>query len=329
MGARGSPRRHTDVRTDLAIETHDYLTDRGNEAIPGVDTEEYEEDGVVVDRVHIGTPQGAQEMGKAIGNYVTVQAGDLRKRNRELQERVGQVFGRELVRLLRLRPDDTVFIVGLGNWNATPDALGPRVVSEVLVTRHLIEFVPQDLRGRLRSVSALAPGVLGITGIETGDVIRGIVDRLRPDVVIAVDALAARRLDRILTTVQVADSGIQPGSGVGNRRVAITSQTLGCRTIAVGVPTVVHAITIANDTIDILVDKLRDEKQFYEMLEEMGEPDKEAVIREVLTPAFGDLMVTPKEIDVYIEDIAKIVAGGLNAALHEGIAQDEIMRYLS
>ncbi|HEY3315882.1 MAG TPA: GPR endopeptidase [Bacillota bacterium] len=329
MRTSGSPRHHRDVRTDLAIETHDYLTSGGRQAVPGVDTEEYEEDGVVVTRVRIRTPQGAQEMGKAIGNYVTIQATALRKRNRDLQEKVGSIFGEEVARLLRLRPGDSVFIVGLGNWNATPDALGPRVVNQVLVTRHLLDFVPGDLRGQLRSVSALAPGVLGITGIETGDIIRGIVDRLRPDVVIAVDALAARKLDRILTTVQIADSGIQPGSGVGNRRVAITSETLGCRTVAVGVPTVVHAMTIANDTIDILIDQLKDERQFYEMLDEMGEPDKEAVIREVLTPAFGDLMVTPKEIDVYVEDLAKIVAGGLNAALHEGIARDEIMRYLS
>ncbi|MHB8927033.1 MAG: GPR endopeptidase [Bacillota bacterium] len=329
MVTKHSPRHHSDVRTDLALETHEYLSGPEGERVPGVDTEEYEEDGVLVSRVAIKTDEGAEQMGKAPGHYVTIQTPGLRKRNRALQERVGTAFARELTRLLQLGPDETVFIVGLGNWNATPDALGPRVVNEVLVTRHLLEFVPQDLRGRLRSVSALAPGVLGLTGIETGDIIRGIVDRLRPDVVIAVDALAARKLDRILTTVQVADSGIYPGSGVGNRRVALNQETLGCRTVAVGVPTVVHAMTIANDTVEILVEQLKGKAQFYEMLEELGQSDKEAVIQEVLTPSYGDLMVTPKEIDVYIQDISKVVAGGLNAALHEGVALDEIMRYLS
>lgn len=329
MAMKGSPRHHTDVRTDLALETHEYLSGPEGERIPGVDTEEFEEDGVIVSRVTIRSDEGAERMGKAPGHYVTIQAPGLRKRNRALQERVGSTFGRELANMLRLGPEETVFIVGLGNWNATPDALGPRVVNAVLVTRHLLDFVPQDLRGRLRAVSALAPGVLGLTGIETGDIIRGIVDRLRPDVVIAVDALAARKLDRILTTVQVADSGINPGSGVGNKRVALNHETLGCRTVAVGVPTVVHAMTIANDTVEILVEQLKGKAQFYEMLDELGQNDKEAVIQEVLTPAYGDLMVTPKEIDIYIQDISKVVAGGLNAALHEGVALDEIMRYLS
>jgi spore protease len=233
-----------------------------------------------------------------------------------VQEEVAQVFVQEIHNIMPLGDEAQVFVAGLGNWQATPDSLGPRVVGQLLVTRHLQEFVPPELRGCLRSVSAMAPGVMGLTGIETGEIIWGVTERIRPDVVLAIDALAARSADRILTTIQLADTGIHPGSGVGSNRVGITKETLGVPVIAIGVPTVVHASTIAHDTIELLVDKFRDQAQFYDIVREMDGSDKRELIAEVLAPTLGDLMVTPKEIDVLILEMSKVLAGALNAALH-------------
>lgn len=298
-------------RTDLALELVG-----GRSHIPGVHMETHRLDGVTLTRIRVLDATGAQQVGKPPGRYITLEAPGLRQRSRRLQDQVAQVLAQELRSLLPVREDATVFVVGPGNWRATPDALGPRVVERLLVTRHLWDQVPADLRGRLRPVCALAPGVLGITGIETGEIIRGVVDRLRPEAVIAVDALAARSVDRILTTIQIADTGIHPGSGVGNRRLAITRETLGVPTIAVGIPTVVHAFTIAYDTVDILVQKLAQTHRFYQLISGMSGEEKQALIAEVLSPAVGDLMVTPKEIDVFIDELAGVLAQGINRALH-------------
>src|SRR5690606_1875453 len=167
---------------------------------------------------------GEQPIGKPAGNYVTIDAPQLRRRNRELQEQVGKILVEQLGKLFTLKENDTVLVVGLGNWNATPDALGPRVVEKLMVTRHLREFVPADVAGGLRAVAAFAPGVLGTTGIETAEVILGIVERIKPAVVICIDALAARSVERIGTTIQIADTGIAPGGGIGNKRQALNRE---------------------------------------------------------------------------------------------------------
>jgi spore protease len=290
----------------------------------GVRIEEEHEDGVELSRVHILTAEGERLVGKPRGTYVTLDAPDLRRRNTQVQERVARLLARELGALLHLTDDSKVFVVGLGNWNATPDALGPKVVSELLVTRHLSAQVPEDLRGQMRSVAALAPGVLGLTGIETGEIIRGIVDRIRPDVVIAVDALATRSTERILRTIQIADTGIHPGSGVGNHRAGVSRETLGVPVVAVGVPTVVHAATIAADTLELLAEHFRDDPA-YAGLRRLAAEDKRRLIAEALAPAIGDLMVTPKEIDVLIDDMAKVIAAGINAAVHPKVAAQELL----
>lgn len=308
------------LRTDLALEAV------GTALVDGVRIEESEEQGVHISRVHVQTPQAGQEIGKTPGRYITLDVPQLRQRQRNIQEQTAAIIGRELRALLALPKEDEVFVVGLGNWQATPDALGPRVVENLLVTRHLWDHVPADLRGDLRPVSALAPGVLGITGIETWDIISSIVDRTQPRAVIAVDALAAMDLQRIVTSIQLADTGIHPGSGVGNRRTAITRETLGVPVIAVGVPTVVHAATIASQTIDLLVDRLKVENRFYELLDQMEGDEKHSLIHEILSPAVGDLMVTPKEIDILIEDVAHVVAAGINQALHPDLEQVDFTR---
>lgn len=305
--------------TDLAVES--FNPQRAPE---GVRVSSDRRDGVSITRVHVLDEQGQAQVGRPPGNYVTVEAPDLFKRNPDFQEQVATAVADELLRVLRLEPEDHVFVVGLGNWNATPDALGPRVVDRLLVTRHLRDYVPEDIRGRLRPVSALAPGVLGITGIETSEIIRGIVDRVKPKAVIAIDALAARGLDRILTTIQIADTGIHPGSGVGNHRIGITPETLGVPVVAIGVPTVVHAVTIATQTVDLLAERLRDRESIYQVLAGMSAEEERALIDEVLGPTVGDLMVTPKEIDVFIKQAADLLAASLNHALHPGIRSADL-----
>jgi spore protease len=315
------------VRTDLAVEAREALA--GD--VPGVTTTEERGPHVKVTRVDITSPAGAQRMGKPQGHYVTLEATGLRQRDRDLQDEVARVLATELARLvgsLVTGHEFTTLVVGLGNWNATPDALGPRVVSKILVTRHVRDFMPQELRGQLRPVAAISPGVLGTTGIDTSAIVRGVIDRVRPDVVVAVDALAARSLERMLTTIQLADTGISPGSGVGPERGGLDLETLGIPVVAVGVPTVVHAMTIASETVAGLAEMLHGTPRHLGALESMPPEEKHRLINEVLTPAVGELMVTPKEIDVYVDDLARLVAGAINVALHPGVDIDELSKYL-
>lgn len=224
-----------------------------------------------------------------------------------------------------------VLIVGLGNWNVTPDALGPLVVENVMVTRHYFELMPGEVSPGYRPVSAIAPGVLGTTGIETGEIIQGIVEKSKPDLVIAIDALASRSLERVNTTIQIADTGIHPGSGIGNKRKGLTLDTLGVPVIAVGVPTVVYASTIVNNAFELMHKHFQQQTahtgEILGILDQMKEDERLLLVKEVLSPLGHDLLVTPKEIDEFIEDIANIIASGLNAALHEVVGMNNVAAY--
>lgn len=248
------------VRTDLALEAREVIVEHeGPPEIPGVAVENEETPFAFISRVAIRTDEGARMMGKVKGNYVTIESEALRNRNKEAQEEVAQTFAKELSAFLQnaaIAADAPVLLVGLGNWNATPDAIGPKVVEQVLVTRHLYELSPPELRGGLRPLAAIAPGVLGITGIETGEIVQGVVDKIGPQCVICVDALSSRSTTRVCSTIQIADTGIHPGSGVGNKRMAITKEALGVPVIAVGIPTVVNAITIASDAMELLAQEM-------------------------------------------------------------------------
>ena len=316
--------------TDLALEATAALRgDQGGE-IPGVRMEESRQGEVTVSRVEVFSEEGARAIGKAPGHYITLDAPGRRGRRRARQAAGGPVGAAAGGRVRDgLSADAPVLVVGLGNWNATPDALGPRVVNNLLVTRHLKEFVPPELQGSLRPVSAVSPGVLGLTGIETSEIIRGIVDRSQPSLVICIDALAARAVHRIGTSVQLSDTGINPGSGVGNRRAALNREALGVPVLAIGVPTVVHAATIANDTIDALGQTLQGKgRLFLDLLAEFSYQERQALIAEVLSPLVGDLVVTPKEVDDLITDMARVIAGALNAMLHPGVGTRDLLRYL-
>ncbi|WP_079910578.1 GPR endopeptidase [Paenibacillus sp. 32352] len=321
------------VRTDLALEAHD-LASSGEQLIPGVHRSVDNQDGIRISTIDITSNEGAQAIGKLPGHYITIEAPELRQKNTDLQDRVAMVIAKEFeafLKKLNISPNAKVLVIGLGNWNVTPDALGPIVVENIMVTRHYFELMPDQVSPGYRPVSAVAPGVLGITGIETGDIVQGIVEKSKPDLVIAVDALASLSLERVNTTIQIADTGIHPGSGIGNKRKGLTLQTLGVPVIAIGVPTVVFASTIVNNAFDMMHNHFRRQTDntgtILGLLDKMQENERLELVREVLNPLGHDLLVTPKEIDQFIEDIANIIASGLNAALHEAIDADNVSAY--
>jgi spore protease len=313
--------------TDLVVEQSAVVRGDAHTEIPGVRMTEEKHDQVTVTWVEVLSPEGEQRIGKPVGNYVTIDCPDMRRRNRDLQEQVGKVLVEQLAKLLNLGPNSNALVVGLGNWNATPDALGPRVTAKLLVTRHLRDFVPADIAGGLRGVAAISPGVLGITGVETAEIISGIVERIKPDVVICIDALAARSVERIGTTVQIADTGINPGSGIGNQRKGLNQNTLGVPVIAMGVPTVVHAANIVYDSIEALASQFQGQKPFFQLFNSPEERRK--MVSGVLSPAVGELVVTPKEIDDMIDDMSKVIAGSLNAVLHTSVTAQDLLRYIN
>ena len=201
-----------------------------------------------------------------------------------------------------IQPQEDILVVGLGNLYVTPDALGPKVIQDIDITRHLLTYMPDVLEQDTRPVSAVSPGVLGTTGIETVEILKGIVDNVHPKLIIVIDALASRSIERISSTVQIADTGIVPGAGVGNKRKELTIDTLGIPVIAIGVPTVVEAATIAADSLNLFIQRLQEEAHSNEFLNQLQEEDK------------YNFIVTPKEIDELIENMSSVVARGINFA---------------
>jgi spore protease len=307
----------------MAIEARDIVRGDAHEEVPGVRVDRKNDQGVEITRVNVFTDEGARLMGKPQGHYITLDVPQFRERNAQVRKGLIRVLTEELKNLIPETVERTVLVVGLGNWNATPDALGPRVVERLLVTRHLTGVVPDDIRQRMRSVAAVAPGVLGTTGIETLDMIKGIVNESGPDLVIAVDALAARSLDRLLGSVQIADTGIHPGSGVGNRRQGLNQDTVGVPVVAIGVCTVVQAMSIAEEAVHLLAQELANDVKFYKILEELGESNQKGLMQEVLGERLGELMVTPKEIDLLINDMADVLAEALNRTLQPRLDRSE------
>ncbi|GIN85422.1 germination protease [Heyndrickxia sporothermodurans] len=355
------------VRTDLAVEAKDMAVE---EKIRKQE-KETELEGVIVKDRKVGdikisnvviSKQGEQVIGKKAGNYLTIEVQGIRQQDTDLQQQVEEVFADEFSQFLRaanISKDASCLIVGLGNWNVTPDSLGPLVCENVIVTRHLFQLQPENVEEGYRSVSAIAPGVMGLTGIETSDIIFGVVEKSKPDFIIAIDALASRSIERVNATIQISDTGIHPGSGVGNKRKELSEETLGVPVIAIGVPTVVDAVSITSDAIDYLLKHFGREmkegtrpssllapsgmtfgekreltendlpgeqhrKMLMGMIGTLEEDEKRKLIHEVLAPIGHNLMVTPKEVDVFIEDMANLLANGLNSSLHSSVNQQNV-----
>jgi spore protease len=316
-------------RSDLILESTEIFktpSTYSNFNYPsGVDVTESQEGGIYIHRVQIITEDGEKAIGKPIGKYVTLEIPGLSSGEFSDYQSAYNLLGKELNDLLELSNKGLALVVGLGNWNITPDSLGPRVVSETNVTRHILEYgdpkSKEDLKG-LRPVCAISPGVLGITGIETFEIVRGVVDRLNPSCVIVVDSLSSRKTQRVSNTIQLSNTGISPGSGVGNKRKEITKETLGRPVIAIGVPTVIDAATLATDAILMMLEDIKksmeqfpDELQRIASLSEKPSFEMDDLIKRLLKPYYESLIVTPKEIDDIIDRVTSILSEGINIAL--------------
>ena len=321
------------IRTDLALETQEMYKEENKNYIPGTEVKEYKEGDINITDVKVIDERGEEIIGKPKGSYITIEIPEFVHYDTDSMENVSKVLAKTLSPLIKLEDSMTALVVGLGNWDVTPDAVGPKVVSKLMITRHLKELVPDSIDEGIRPVCGISPGVLGTTGMETSEIIKGVVEKVKPNLVICVDALASRRMQRVNKTIQISSTGISPGAGVGNKRTEISERTIGIPVIAVGIPTEVDAATLANDTIDIVIDQMTTEAKaggkFFEMLGSIDREEKEKMIKEVLHPYVGDLMVTPKEVDMVIESVAKILANGINIALQPALDLDDINKYIN
>lgn len=320
------------IRTDLAVENRELYKEANREHSPGVDVEKLEEENYTITRVKVLSKEGSENLQKSMGTYITIDAPQLNRTDEDLKDEISQVLAKEIKGLGKNKEDSKILIVGLGNWNITPDALGPKVVERVLVTRQYFVNFNKDSDETVANVAALSPGVMGITGIETGEIVKSVVDRVKPDLVVAIDSLASRKMDRVSTTIQITDTGINPGAGIGNNRMELSEKTLGVPVVAIGIPTVVDAATIVNDTLDLIIESLKKEatvgSEFYDLLSQIETDEKYTLIREVLNPYAKNVVVTPTDIDELIDDLSIIVANGLNMALHPGIDLKDVNRYI-
>ena len=308
-----------DFRTDLADERSSlYKKANKLEEINGVNAnEEQFNDNIKKTKVEILDEEGEQALRKPKGVYVTIDINNLKIARDEEIEQAATCVSQELKNLIQkhVGDKDEILVVGLGNEYVTPDALGPKVISDIDVTRHIIKYMPQILDENTRPVSAISPGVLGTTGIETVEILQGIAQNVNPKLIIAIDALASRNIDRISRTIQLSDTGIVPGAGVGNKRSEVSINTLGVPVIALGVPTCVDLAAITDDCLDIFISKLQDKGESNQYLNQLKEDDNYEGIKEALLPNDYNMIVTPKEIDDLIVNMSSVVARGINMSL--------------
>ncbi|HCC03783.1 MAG TPA: GPR endopeptidase, partial [Clostridiales bacterium] len=288
-------------RTDLALERRDIFKKSNNlDEIDGIDAEEKViDENLKVSKVKITNSNGEQAIGKPIGDYITIDIKNLKIAEEEEIQKSAEILSNELKQIIDKHIDykDDILVAGLGNLHVTPDSLGPKVVSDIDITRHIIKYMPQYIDENARPVSALSPGVLGTTGIETLEVLEGVIDKIKPKMLIVIDALASRSIERISSTIQLSDTGIVPGAGVGNTRKELSKKTLGIPVIAIGIPTVVESAVLVNDCLDLFIEKLQEEAKSNEYLNNLKEQDNYEEIKEALNPYDYNMIVTPKEID--------------------------------
>ncbi|MGL4912804.1 MAG: GPR endopeptidase [Romboutsia sp.] len=311
------------IRTDLALEAREMCEDgQSSKEIPGVKLDKKELENCTVTKVEVIDEQGAEIMNKGIGKYITLESNLMKFDDDDSREEMIDYLKEELIEILGKDKTKKTLVIGLGNWNITSDALGPKTVSKTLVTRHIFKNYNKDYDDDFTEVAALSPGVMGITGIETSETVKSIVESIKPDRVIAIDALASRKMERVNSTIQISTAGIAPGGGVGNKRKALNKEYLGVDVIAIGVPTVVDAATLTSDVLDLAIDNLisqsEGEGDFYNMLKQLKEEEKYHLIKDSLDPYDKNLIVTPKDIDETIENLSIIISEGLNRSLHPG-----------
>lgn len=316
------------IRTDLALEQKERF-ESDHVEIPGVILEEEydEEREIKITRVVIETENGAKIMGKPAGTYVTLEVPNLTVPDEDYHREVSAEIFRVLKTLIKEEKEDyNVLVIGLGNRFVTPDSLGPDTVENLVITRHIVKEYGKYAMGgeKAHMVSALIPGVMAQTGMETLEIVKGVVEEIKPDFAIAIDALAARNSKRLNRTIQIADTGINPGSGVGNHRNALTEETLGIPVIAIGVPTVVDAATIVNDTMENLLQALETSERLKGVgvvLQGYNATEKYELIKELISPHLNGMFVTPKDIDETIKRIGFTISEALNLLFDNGTGE--------
>lgn len=319
-----------EVRTDLAVEEKESFPGDGGE-ISGVSLREWHKSNsrIKLTEVKILDDRGAAAMGKPKGTYITLEANHLSKKDEDYHEEVSKELSCQIRQIMEsLFPekmktavyDLNILAVGLGNPSVTPDALGPKVLNNLQVTRHFNHQYQKDYckKYKMPVISGIIPGVMAQTGMETAEILSGIIHETRPDLLIVIDALAARSIRRLGTTIQLTDTGIHPGSGVGNHRQGLTEESLGIPVLAIGVPTVVGAAAIVYDTVAAMIQALVQDmatKAMGRMMEEMGPDEKYSLIKELLEPEFGSLYVTPPDIDETVKQLSYTISEGIHGAL--------------
>lgn len=283
-------------RTDLALEEQEYLQQEAGQAtqLSGVQAKTAVRRGIKTTTVKITGEEGVRQLHKPIGTYVTLELEELNRHKLKAFQRITETLAGELAALMRLPADASVLVVGLGNADVTPDSIGPRCLKRLFVTRHLMQNIPESY-GKLREVSALQPGVMGSTGMESAEIVQAVISKIRPDCVIAIDALAAREVSRICSTVQLSDTGLTPGSGIGNRRAALTQKELGIPVFAIGTPTITEA---------------------------------EGLFPPAHKWEASDCIITPRAIGEKADQIAALIARSINLALHSELTRDQIAQFV-
>lgn len=311
------------IRTDLALEAREMIDEEKSKrmesdaALPeGMNVDTKEKNYITITKIQISTDEAAKKIGKKQGDYITVELKTPDLNTLDIHKELASSIADCLIPLIEQlkKNEPSVMVVGLGNRNITPDSLGPKVVDKIVVTRHVktSEQLKNTVDKRLGIVSAVAPGVMGTTGIETGEILKGLIEKASPDLVFVIDALCARKTSRINTTIQISTAGIVPGSGVGNHRMELSTQTLGIPVIAIGVPTVVDSVTIVYDIINDLE----------------GNNIDEDVINNIARNNAGNMVVTPKNIDIAIDRMSIAISNGINMAIHKGFDIGDVSEYL-
>lgn len=317
-----------DFRTDLADERelilkqniHDELNKEKN--IQGIESKnQIINEKISINTVKILNEEASKKLDKDIGTYTTINISDMNVISREDIEKAIEILANQILGLIKGKK--SILIIGLGNEDTTADSLGPKVIKDVKITRHILKYNPKLLPNGTREISAIAPGVLGNTGIETQEIVKSVSEKIKPDLVIVIDALMSNNISRLLSTIQISNTGIIPGGGVGNKRKEISINTISVPVISIGVPTLVDASTIVADSIEVLVDKISEfnkrekviDEKTIELVKNINYEDKYRLIKDVLEISKYNLAVMPKEIDSLVDNMNLIISNGINKAL--------------
>ncbi len=304
-------------RTDLAYEANESLAQK----VEGIKlkTKDYKHGEVV--ELEIMDEAAEKSVGKKKGKYITYETKSLKSLNKESRLEVINILA-QAIKDISLLKRERVLVVGLGNRCITADALGPKTLDKIKVTRQFFKAYNKDFDEDYNELSILEPGVLGTTGIETINTIIGVVEKIKPTLLIIIDALASRKMRRLCSVVQITDAGIEPGSGIGNMQGSLNEETLGVKVVAIGIPTVVDTATIVNDTIEMMEESLKDKTddvgQIMGILSDLEYNEKHMFIKEILSPMYGESIVTPSGVDELIEILSEMLAESINKAVHPG-----------